>query len=643
MKLNAFLSRARRHAPAIMLGVALAAPTAAWAQSQPLFIPGKHSLYQRIITRPGAVMATSAGGTDTHPVPGFEVYYVYARDPKGWLQVGAGTHGPATGWIEASRTMDWQHAMIGTFTNPAGRQRALFVRTADEEKKLIVSPTAGDDAKKLEQAATGGHSNEVVALEPENMVDISKSFYLLPILQAQQIERDSGPPMRMLKVVSAPAQTPGTTATPPEKLHDFKADLVFVVDTTQSMGPYIEQTRQTIREIVNNLHDSGLRDNFRFGLIGYRDSLTDNPKLEYATKLFAKPDFSQPIETVLPEIDGVHDTNVSSASFDEDPIAGIKAAIDNIDWDSVGGRYIVLVTDAGARTADNPHSVTHLGIEEIRQLAASKGIALFVLHLQTPAAITAHDSTTATSQYKSLSRFGSGGNLYYPVPGGSPEAFRPVVQSLSAALMQQVSNATDRPIGGMSPQDNAPASSPDPRVAVVGQAMRLAYLGREQKTQAPDAIESYTADRDLADPLKKTLDIRVLLTRNQLSDLATALHHILDAGLAGRTEPQTFFTQLRAAFAASARDPGAISHIDKVGGLLGEYLDGLPYKSDIASISEDTWLAMGAIGQKTILNHIESRLRLYEEYEAHPELWVALNQSDDAGDKSYPVPLEDLP
>ena len=173
--------------------------------------------------------------------------------------------------------------------------------------------------------------------------------------------------------------------------------------------------------------------------------------------------------------------------------------------------------------------------------------------------------------------------------------------------------------------------------------MRLAYLGRNENTKAPDVVQSYTADRDPADTLHRSLDVRVLLTRNQLSDLAASLQHILDAGLAGRIEPQTFFTQLQSAFAASARDPSTISHIDRIGPLLGEYLDDLPYKSDVASITQDTWLAMGAIGQRTILNNIASRLRLYQDFESHPELWVHLGHSKDDGEAVYPVPLEALP
>ncbi len=37
-----------------------------------------------------------------------------------------------------------------------------------------------------------------------------------------------------------------------------------------------------------------------------------------------------------------------------------------IDWSSLSGRYVILVTDAGARGAQHPHSITRMGVPELR-------------------------------------------------------------------------------------------------------------------------------------------------------------------------------------------------------------------------------------------------------------------------------------
>ena len=49
----------------------------------PLLMPGKKSLYQRIITRPGAVLVPQPGLQGGQPLPGFAVYYVYRREGGG--------------------------------------------------------------------------------------------------------------------------------------------------------------------------------------------------------------------------------------------------------------------------------------------------------------------------------------------------------------------------------------------------------------------------------------------------------------------------------------------------------------------------------------------------------------------------------
>ena len=423
----------------------------------------------------------------------------------------------------------------------------------------------------------------------------------------------------------------------------FKAGVVFVLDTTISMQPYIDRTREAIRSIVASIGNTPVRDNFRFGLVAYRDSLADSPGLEYSTRVYGKPDFSQPPDSINTGVATAQEATASSNGFDEDPIGGIKAALDEIDWAPMAGRYIVLITDAGARQAQHPHSLTHLDIAEIRELAKARGVAVFAIHLLTPEGRARHDHEPAAAQYRELTQFGAAGPLYYPVPNGAPDAFARTVQELTRALLSQVGEAAGRPVPA--PAATAATATPDLQAAVrvVGEAMRLTYLGRAQNTQAPDVVRSWTTDRDLQDPAISSLDVRVLLTRNQLSDLAHSLQTILQAGLAGRTEPRTFFTQLRATFAAAARDPQHIAGAQRLGTLLGEYLDDLPYQSEIMDIQEADWVAMGAIAQRSVLNSIEAKLRLYQEFQSNADLWVDLSGSRTAGEALFPVPIEALP
>lgn len=632
----------------LLIALTALLPALAFAQAAPrtpLLIEGKQSLFQRVIARPGATLSPRPDGQGAHPVPGFTVYYVYARPPgdvgrseTGRIEVGRTADGRPEGWLEGAKAIEWKHAMVAAFTSPAGRQPVLFLRSERDERLLMMDSQAGQRARDLRAAAAGADPGPVIAVEPAAAVDFSRNFYLMPILSAERIEREFGPPLRLLQVISAPAE-PQRPPSAPAPRAQFKAGVVFVLDTTISMQPYIDRTREAIRGVVASIGGTPLRDNFRFGLVAYRDSLEDSPGLEYSTKLFGTPDFGQPADSINTGVATAREATASSNGFDEDAVGGIKAALDEIDWSPMAGRFIVLITDAGARRAQHPHSLTHLDIAEIRELAKAKGVAVFAIHLLTPEGRARHDHEPAAAQYQELTQFGAAGPLYFPVANGAPDAFARTVQDLTRALLSQVGEAAGHPVAA------GPAAAPAIEAAarVVGEAMRLTYVGRAENTQAPDVVRSWTTDRDLADPTVSSLDVRVLLTRNQLSDLARSLQTILQAGLAGRTEPRSFFTQLRATFAAAARDPQRIGSAQRIGALLGEYLDDLPYQSEIMDIGEADWIAMGAIAQRTILNSIEAKLRLYQEFQSNADLWVDLSGSRAAGEALFPVPIEALP
>jgi hypothetical protein len=180
---------------------------------------------------------------------------------------------------------------------------------------------------------------------------------------------------------------------------------------------------------------------------------------------------------------------------------------------------------------------------------------------------------------------------------------------------------------------------------LVGNAMRLAYLGRVQQAAAPPVIRAWTSDRDLQNTDISAFDVRVLVTRNQLSDLSEVLRAILDQGNANRLRPADFFNQLRSAAANMARNPARLRARDaqNLGDLMGEFLTDLPYRSEIMEIDQDAWLAMGAARQREVLDSIESKLRLYNEFEQRRDIWVSFDGGRVPGDAVYPMPLDALP
>jgi hypothetical protein len=637
---------------AFYCGLPMAEGMAQTGERRPLLMEGRTTLYQRVILRPGAQIAPRPeANAPSDPTPGFGVFYVYARQGSGadgWLEIGAALDGRTQGWVRAERTMDWKQTMVLAFNNPAGRDRAMFFRDAETPRALWLNTRGGAaEAARLREAANTNAEGPVIALEPENFIDITRQFYLLPILSAQRVENESAQEARLLEVISAPAQQAPPPAADPDALRNYRGAVVFVVDTTISMGPYIERTREALKRVVDRIRDTAVRENFRFGMVAFRDHLGGNPRLEYVTRMVSLPELGEASDAILPRLSQLAEARESNEGFDEDSLAGIKLALDDVAWQQYGGRFIILVTDAGARDAKDPRGQTQMGPEEMRQLAQSeaKQVAIYAIHLKTPEGRSNH--ARAERQYRELTRFGAAGELYYPINEGNLNQFGQTVDVLTDALLAQVAAAVGRPIAGIRPPQTAAERRITEQAEIVGTAMRLSYLGRERQQAAPDVVRSFVLDQELnpADPRpeRRPLDVRVLLTRNQLSDLANTLRSIIQAQAAARLSPETFFERVRGAAAAAARDPRRMAEFQRLSGAFGEFLQDLPYQSQIMEFTQEEWNSMGAGRRTEIVNALEAKLRLYEEFNRQPSLWVSFDGGRDPGEAMYPVPIDALP
>ncbi len=626
-------------------------------QRRPLPMDGQPALFQRVIVKPGAALSERPeAGAPSHATPGFGVFYVYRRQGStiqgsaadGWIELGAGLDGAIAGWVPAARTIDWRQTMVLAFNNPAGRDRALFFRDSDAPKKLWLDTIGGAaEAGRLRAAAVAGQDGPVIAMEPETFVDITRQFYLLPILSAGKIENERANEARLLEIVSAPAQAQRPPQPDLEALRNYRGAVVFVVDTTVSMAPYIERTREMLRRVVARIRDTAVRDNFRFGMVAYRDHMGGNPALEYVTRMVSAPEFSQAPDAILSQLDKAEEAKASNRDFDEDAVAGIKMALDDVAWQQFGGRFIIHITDAGTRDANDPLSQTHLGVSEIRALARSeaKQVAIYTIHLKTPEGRNNH--ARAERQYREMTRFSGTDPLYYPIAEGNLAQFGATIDALTDALLMQVATAVGHPIGGMRPPQTPVERQAATQADVVGTAMRLSYLGRSRQQEAPDVVRSFVLDQELnpADPRpeRKPLDVRVLLTKNQLSDLANTIRGIVQAQAASRLSPDGFFERVRGATAATMRDPRRMAEFQRLGGAFGDYLQGLPYQSAIMELTQQDWMDMGAGARQVTINGLDAKLRLYEEFNRQPSLWVSFDGGRNPGEAMYPVPLDQLP
>ncbi|MBC3232589.1 serine/threonine-protein kinase [Pseudomonas lurida] len=615
---------------------------------RPLLMAGKKTLFQRVLSKPGARLSADAGSAPGKALPAFSVLYVYQRkdiDGSPWVRVGAATDGRSDGWLPASQVSDWKQSLVLKFTERSGRAPVMFLRQSAEVEKLLADPSAAKGV--LAKAQKNSEDNsQILALEPSASAVPQNQFYLLPIFDSKESFDENGQPVQLLNVASIdPGSSAASKPSTPvinANADAFRTAVVLVVDTTVSMQPYIDQVRDVVHELQTRIAERGELDSVSFGMVGFRSSIKKTPGLEYVAKTLISLDQGRDPQRFLDMARQVKASTVSSHSFNEDAFAGVMQAVDGMDWSGYGGRIILLVTDAGALRKNDPFAATQMNEAEVRQAALGKQIKIYALHLRTDAGKKTHAG--AESQYRILTADANPqiGDLYTSVPGGDVRKLGERVDEIGtvfANLVHQVRSNTPQPV----PLLNSAPSLAD-KSAAVGYAMHMDFLGRKAASQAPQLVSAWTADRDLTNPALPAFQVCVMLTKLQLNDLQQSLKLIVDAARKTQTSPKDFFQEIASASAYMSRDPQALRKGGNLadGGILGEYLEGLPYRSKSLNMTQDLWLSLSVAEQEDFIDELDSKIRLYETFHNDVANWVRFGDAE-PGDALYRVPLSTLP
>eukprot|EP01030_Chromulinospumella_sphaerica_P017318 gene17318-17142_t len=516
----------------------------------------------------------------------------------------------------------------------------MFLRQPGEVEKLLADPAAAKNLL-LKAQKNPEDNQQVLALEPTASAVPQNQFYLLPIFDAKESFDENGQPVQLLNVASI---DPGTAAAKPAtplinaNADAFRTAVVLVVDTTVSMQPYIDQVRDVVHELQTRIAERGELDSVSFGMVGFRSSVKKTPGLEYVAKTLITLDQGRDPQRFLDMARQVKASTVSSHSFNEDAFAGVMQAVEGMDWSGYGGRLILLVTDAGALRKNDPFAATQMNEAEVRQAALGKQIKIYALHLRTDAGKKTHGG--AESQYRILTADANPriGDLYTAVPGGDVRKLGERVDEIGtvfANLVHQVRSNTPQPVPLLS---SAPSLAD--KSAAVGYAMHMDFLGHKGASQAPQLVSAWTADRDLTNPALPAFQVCVMLTKLQLNDLQQSLKLIVDAARKTQTSPRDFFQEIASASAYMSRDPQALRKGGNLadGGILGEYLEGLPYRSKSLNMTQDLWLSLSVAEQEDFIDELDSKIRLYETFHNDVANWVRFGDAE-PGDALYRVPL----
>ena len=631
---------------AAMAALALGLGAAPSFAQPPLLVDGTATVYQRVLTRPATEVFEEPEGRLIERYAAFQPFYVFARQGD-WIQIGHSAARPPIGWAKAGRVVDWKHNIVAAFTNPAGRSRQLIHGKEDELRSLMNHEALRDVQERLVAEASAGTLEGqlgVVSVEPAEFVNIRDELYVMPILDfVEDLHPMNYEDILLMQIASINKEDIAPLVASETETDAFDVGIVFVLDTTSSMQNYIALTQRILQDTVRRIAGTEIGDLVNFGVVGFRDNPDATPGIEYRTKLLVdleRRSDETPVLNALAEATDV--TYVSTAGFNEDSLAGVEDAIDQIDWDQektdgdpINARYIILVTDAGPKDARDPNARSPIGPAELQAEAEDRNIAMMTLHLKTPGGAGTHEY--AAGAYRNLSRFG-GREFYFPIEGGSEEAFEGVAGRLVTAITDHV-----RTVQGE--EAVLGEEETDEELKGLFEAMELAWLGAQKGTQAPDVITGWVSDKAVEAPQRLAFEPRLLITKNEMATMAELLDNLIRIAeqTRGADDMLTFFGQVQVLIEATVTNPDRLSEAnDETVGSALEYLQQLPYKSQVLGMTERRWLESATV-RRQVIDGMRQKLTQYRKWLFDAGVWTQPYEGAPDGEYVFAMPFDVLP
>jgi hypothetical protein len=497
-----------------------------------------------LLSRPGAVLYSAPDGPRLRTLFSHERLFLFG-EKSGWSEVGLRRDKPV-GWVKKVDVVDWPHSLCLRYKPLPGRSPVLYFESEEKLERLLRQDDVQRHFQELVEEVrqdpppAGGYSWGVSACEPFAESEGGSISSLLPILDFKDVDGvGSQPAVKLFKVFAEAATQFKVPAAISEESMSFVVDLVFVVDTTGTMGPFIDSVKSAVKYCVNRLQADPSFSRVRFSVVGYRDD-ERLPGIEYNTRNFTEGSLleSEAFLGVLPQLQALdHET---SDPYPEDGLTGIRDAISQTQWRtiSVEGkeypslRLICLIGDASLNSGfverGNRSTWTP---EAARRTTTEKKIYLAAFHILDPGHIEDHE--IARNQYTILANNAplldsKTTSHYVPIPiTVDTQAFR---QTAANQLQQQlvdtlfkIREVINEPLDSeKGPEENLSERREEIRSGMGSELGRffqnsmLKILRSTADHEELRDITAWTVDRDIASDGQPQFDVCVIATADNL-------------------------------------------------------------------------------------------------------------------------------
>lgn len=581
----------------------------------------------------------------------------------GWYQVGR-TIKNADGWMRASDVMQWRQPLVVVYTpkdegldgNEETKRKSVLMFNQLEALESFIEE-AEEDPESAEKVYTDIANKKqvenIISKEPEAYVDFKKEHYIYPIISFKRTEINGNESLFLQLATQLPGQRSddsNKTILSNKKFQNdalkksvlkedsgIKADVVFVMDLTKSMKPFIEETKKAVSSLAEVFSKDV--DDLMLGLVGYRDDVNRIPEMEFTVKNFT-PDMVDASHLITILQDEVRQAEHNSDDFQEEVFAGVQEAAVNSNWRENALHIIVLIGDASSHIAGGKSTIDATASTLKDGVIDQRNIKIIALHIQDPKFKSDHP--VAKQQFETLATVNKeqGTVTYFPIPfeHGQIGAFSKAINDLRTRVPEYLGKKgrelVNKSIGGKVDSANPNQKKIDKMMA----ALLVEFVGGGTP---PTDITGWVFDRDPTKPYLTSLETRILVSKGQLSKLHDALKDIETKYGEGKQSTENFFTSLQEASSGISKGSENITKIADVG-LLPAFINDLPYQSYILKLSKETFGAIGSSERAMFEADLKAKIAAYKRISADASEWITL--SDDPNAEEWcALPLNLLP
>lgn len=264
--------------------------------------------------------------------------------------------GEPDGWLEQNSYMKWNTLQMVKLEPQSGRKLA----------KVFKNQVCADKFGNTGQDDTYCQNNEELGAEPNRFEPkATAQTLLIPVFEKGnnsyqggfiQIYEDKNRRVKPADQLNQPTQGKGK--------RQLGYDIVFAVDSTQSMGDYFLPTTEVLQKFVEYVKSrigtgvgSGkekIETPLRIGVLFYRDRLVTNPQpcsLFYLTRW--GQELTEETDKVIRALQNETEAKCGSEDVPEAVLDGLNRVIVDTKWQDNSYRAIILVGDASPHTANS--------------------------------------------------------------------------------------------------------------------------------------------------------------------------------------------------------------------------------------------------------------------------------------------------